>query len=42
MNEQIKQIAQRLVGLREVVEASLADFAQAAGITETEYLEMEG
>ena len=41
MNEQIKQIAQRLAGLREVVEASTVDFAQAAGISEAEYLEME-
>ena len=41
MNEQIKQIAQRLSGLREVVNASPADFAQAAGITEAEYAGME-
>ena len=41
MNEQIKQIAQRLAGLREVVEATPADFARAAGIAEAEYAGME-
>ena len=41
MNEQIKQIAQRLAGLREVVDATPADFARAAGIAEAEYTGME-
>ena len=41
MNEQFKQIGQRLAGLREVVEASVADFANAAGVSEAEYLKME-
>ena len=41
MNEQFKQIGQRLAGLREVVEASVADFANAAGVSEAEYLKIE-
>lgn len=41
MNEQIKQIAQRLEGLREVLELKPADIASACGISEAEYLELE-
>jgi mannose-6-phosphate isomerase-like protein (cupin superfamily)/DNA-binding XRE family transcriptional regulator len=41
MNDQIRQIAQRLAGLREVVDATPADFAQAAGISEAEYADIE-
>lgn len=41
MNDQIKQIAQRLAGLREVVEASPEEFAKVSGISEAEYLSLE-
>lgn len=41
MNDQIKQIAQRLAGLREVMEASTEEFASVCGITESEYIALE-
>ncbi len=37
MNEQIKQIAQRIVGLRDVLELDIADVAASCGITPQEY-----
>ncbi|GAB1358500.1 cupin domain-containing protein [Porphyromonadaceae bacterium] len=41
MNEQIKQIAARLVGMRDALDLTTADVAQACGITEAEYVELE-
>lgn len=41
MNEQIKQIAQRLIGLRDVLNLTTADIALACGISEAEYIALE-
>ncbi|MDR0537170.1 MAG: XRE family transcriptional regulator [Tannerellaceae bacterium] len=41
MNEQIMQIAERLRGLREALEISIADMASAAHTSEEEYGKME-
>lgn len=41
MEEQLKQIAERLRGLREVLDISLADAAKTCAISETEYLGYE-
>jgi len=41
MDNQIKEIAERLRGLREVLELSPAEFAQQAGIDEQEYEKVE-
>lgn len=41
MNEQIAQIAERLKGLRDAIDASTAEFATSAGITEEEYCDYE-
>ena len=41
MNDQIRQIAQRLAGLREAVEAEAADVAACCGVAEADYLAME-
>jgi len=37
MNDQIEQIAQRLKGLRDALDASVEDFAKTAGISKEEY-----
>ena len=41
MEEQIRQIAERLKGLREVLDVSVSDAAKACGITEAEYQKYE-
>ena len=41
MEEAIKQIGDRLKGLREVLEAPVAEMASLCGITEEQYLRME-
>lgn len=41
MEEQIKQIAERLKGLRDVLEITVADAAKTCGIDEAKYLEYE-
>lgn len=41
MNEQIKQIAQRLAGLRDVLELTPAEVAQTCGISEETYRTIE-
>jgi len=41
MNEEIRQIAERLKGLRDVLELSVEDVAGACGITPAQYLELE-
>lgn len=41
MNEQIKQIAQRLVGLRDALEVSPEEMAQVCNLTSKEYLCLE-
>ncbi|MDR1813894.1 MAG: cupin domain-containing protein [Tannerella sp.] len=41
MNEQIRQIAARLKGLREALEISVEDIAKVAGITPDEYITVE-
>ncbi len=41
MNEQIRLIAQRLVGLREAIEVSASEVAGVCGISEQEYLALE-
>ena len=41
MNEQIKQIASRLKGLREVLDLTTADVAAVCGIEPREYEMME-
>jgi transcriptional regulator with XRE-family HTH domain len=41
MNEQLKQIAERLKGLRDILEISAAEVASTCRISETEYLEYE-
>jgi quercetin dioxygenase-like cupin family protein len=41
MNEEIKQIAQRLKGLREVLETSVEEIAGKCKITPEEYLQLE-
>ena len=41
MNDQIRQIAQRLVGLREAIDASPREVAEICGISEQEYLNLE-
>jgi quercetin dioxygenase-like cupin family protein/DNA-binding XRE family transcriptional regulator len=41
MNEEIKQIADRLKGLREVLELSVEEIAHTCGLTADKYLELE-
>jgi quercetin dioxygenase-like cupin family protein len=41
MNEEIKQIAQRLKGLRDVLEISVEEIAEKCKITPEEYLQLE-
>ncbi|MDL2266024.1 XRE family transcriptional regulator [Parabacteroides sp. OttesenSCG-928-G21] len=41
MNDQIKQIAERLAGLREALELSLEEVAQVCHLTPEQYLELE-
>jgi transcriptional regulator with XRE-family HTH domain len=41
MNEEIKQIAERLKGLRDVLELSIEEVAETCGITPEKYLELE-
>jgi transcriptional regulator with XRE-family HTH domain len=41
MNEEIKQIAERLRGLRDVLEISVEDMSGACGISPEEYLALE-
>ncbi|MBQ7824068.1 MAG: cupin domain-containing protein [Bacteroidaceae bacterium] len=41
MNEQIKQIAQRLIGLRDVLNITTEEIARVCGIPESEYVELE-
>jgi transcriptional regulator with XRE-family HTH domain len=41
MNEQIKQIAERLKGLREDLEVSVAEMAEVCGIPTDDYLQLE-
>lgn len=41
MNEQIKQIAERLRGMRDALDMSVAQVAQACGISEAEYASYE-
>ncbi len=41
MNEQIKQIAMRLRGLREVLEVSIEEVAEVCGLTTAQYLAFE-
>ena len=41
MNEEIKQIAERLKGLREVLELSVEDVAATCGLSPEKYLELE-
>ena len=41
MNEEIKQIAERLKGLRDVLELSIDDVAGVCGISSEKYLELE-
>jgi transcriptional regulator with XRE-family HTH domain len=41
MNEEIKQIAQRMRGLRDVLEIRVEDIAEKCGITPEEYLKLE-
>lgn len=41
MNEQIKQIAERLVGLRDVLEISAEEMAGSCNLTTEEYLRLE-
>ena len=41
MNEEIKQIAERLKGLRDVLELSVDDVAGVCGISPEKYLELE-
>jgi transcriptional regulator with XRE-family HTH domain len=41
MNEQIKQIAERLAGLRDVLNVSAAEMAKVCDLSEQEYLRLE-
>ncbi|HIU56095.1 MAG TPA: helix-turn-helix transcriptional regulator [Candidatus Gallibacteroides avistercoris] len=41
MNEQIKQIAQRLIGLRDVLDITTAQMAEVCGVSEAEYIALE-
>ena len=41
MDNQIKEIAERLQGLRDVLELSSAEFAQQAGLDQQEYEKAE-
>lgn len=41
MNEQIKQIAQRLAGLRDVLDLKASDVAAVCNMSESDYLAME-
>ena len=41
MDEQIKQIAIRLKGLRDVLDLTTQDVAQACGISEEKYIALE-
>lgn len=41
MNEQIKQIAERLAGLRDALEISTEEIAQVCNLTPEQYLELE-
>ena len=41
MNEEIKQIAERLKGLRDVLELSIDDVAEVCGISPEKYAELE-
>ena len=41
MNEQIKQIAERLAGLRDALEISPEEIAQVCHLTPEQYLELE-
>ena len=41
MKEKILMIAQRLAALREIMDVSVADMAQAVGLSESEYVEYE-
>ena len=41
MNEEIKQIAERLRGLRDVLELNIDDVAEVCGITSEKYIEIE-
>ena len=40
MNEQIKQIAERLRGLRDVLDLNPEDMAEACGMSVEKYLDM--
>lgn len=41
MNQQIKQIADRLKGLRDVLDIEISEIAAICGVTEEKYLEIE-
>lgn len=41
MNEQIKQIAERLIGLRDALDLKVSDMARVCGMSENEYLALE-
>ena len=41
MEEAIKQIGERLKGLRDIMEVSVKDMAELCGITEDQYEQME-
>lgn len=41
MNEQIKQIAERLAGLRDALELTIEDMAEVCNLTPKEYAELE-
>ena len=41
MNEEIRQIAERLKGLREVMELDINDIATTCGLTPEQYIELE-
>ena len=41
MNEQIKQIAERLAGLRDALEISPEEMAKVCNLTTEQYLQME-
>ena len=42
MDEALKQIGERLKGLRESLDVSVQEMAETCGVTEEKYLKMEG